>query len=256
MKTLDKEKLFLGEEIQDKTQNLTQEQNEELQSSNKEILEKYPSDFVKSLVENKLSQATSSKKGSFTIKPSFAFKISALVASVAILALAFVLPLSLSKSSKVYESVFPGAEQIRVKGKSSALFIYRNEDGKAVRLSNGTKVAEGDILQLSYVCADPEYALIVSVDGNGVVTSHFPEDSTNSALLEKGGEFPLSYSYKLDDAPSFERFYLVTSSKEFSLDNIEDFLLSISGISGKIDIEEISSLVGSEVSISDIMLLK
>lgn len=256
MKTLDKEKLFLGEEIQDKTQNLTQEQNEELQSSNKEILEKYPSDFVKSLVENKLSQSTSSKKGSFTIKPSFAFKISALVASVAVLALAFVLPLSLSKSSKVYESVFPGAEQIRVKGKSSALFVYRNEDGKAVRLSNGTKVAEGDILQLSYVCADPEYALIVSVDGNGVVTSHFPEDSTDSALLEKGGEFPLSYSYKLDDAPSFERFYLVTSSKEFSLDNIEDFLLSISGISGKIDIEEISSLVGSEVSISDIMLLK
>jgi hypothetical protein len=256
VKTLDKEKLFLGEEIQDKTQNLTQEQNEELQSSNKEILEKYPSDFVKSLVENKLSQATSSKKGSFTIKPSFAFKISALVASVAVLALAFVLPLSLSKSSKVYESVFPGAEQIRVKGKSSALFVYRNEDGKAVRLSNGTKVAEGDILQLSYVCADPEYALIVSVDGNGVVTSHFPEDSTDSALLEKGGEFPLSYSYKLDDAPSFERFYLVTSSKEFSLSNIEDFLLSISGISGKIDIEEISSLVGSEVSISDIMLLK
>ena len=256
MKTLDKEKLFLGEEIQDKTQNLTQEQNEELQSSNKEILEKYPSDFVKSLVENKLSQATSSKKGSFTIKPSFAFKISALVASVAILALAFVLPLSLSKSSKVYESVFPGAEQIRVKGKSSALFIYRNEDGKAVRLSNGTKVAEGDILQLSYVCADPEYALIVSVDGNGVVTSHFPEDSTNSALLEKGGEFPLSYSYKLDDAPSFERFYLVTSNEEFSLGSIEDFLLSISGISGKIEVEELSALVGSKVSISDIMLLK
>ena len=256
MKTLDKEKLFLGEEIQDKTQNLTQEQNEELQSSNKEILEKYPSDFVKSLVENKLSQATSSKKGSFTIKPSFAFKISALVASVAVLALAFVLPLSLSNSTKVYESVFEGESAIRLKGKSSALFVYRNEDGKAVRLSNGTKVAEGDILQLSYVCADPEYALIVSVDGNGVVTSHFPEDSTDSALLEKGGEFPLSYSYKLDDAPSFERFYLVTSSKEFSLDNIEDFLLSISGISGKIDIEEISSLVGSEVSISDIMLLK
>ena len=57
-------------------------------------------------------------------------------------------------------------------------------------------------------------------------------------------------------APSFERFYLVTSDKEFSLDSIEDFLLSISGISGKIDIEELSNLVGSEVSISDIMLIK
>lgn len=256
MKTLDKEKLFLGEEIEEKNALFSQEEKDKLANSNKEFFEKYPSDYVKSLVENKLSQETSSKKGSFTIKPSFAFKISALVASVAVLALAFVLPLSLSKSSKVYESVFPGAEQIRVKGKSSALFVYRNEDGKAVRLANGTKVQEGDILQLSYVCADPEYALIVSVDGNGVVTSHFPEDSTDSALLEKGGEFPLSYSYKLDDAPSFERFYLVTSNEEFSLGSIEDFLLSISGISGKIEVEELSALVGSKVSISDIMLLK
>ena len=253
MKTLDKEKLFLGEEIEEKNELLSQEEKDKLANSNKEFFEKYPSDYVKSLVENKLSQETSSKKGSFTIKPSFVLKIGAIAA---VLALAFILPLSLSNSTKVYESVFEGESAIRLKGKSSALFVYRNEDGKAVRLSNGTKVAEGDILQLSYVCADPEYALIVSVDGNGVVTSHFPEDSTDSALLEKGGEFPLSYSYKLDDAPSFERFYLVTSNEEFSLESIEDFLLSISGISGKIEVEELSALVGSKVSISDIMLLK
>ena len=253
MKTLDKEKLHLGEEIEDKTENLTQEENDKLTNSDKEILEKYSSDFVKSLVENKLSKSTTSKKESFTIKPSFVFTFSAVAA---VLALALILPLSFSNSTKVYDSVFQDNSAIRIKGKSSALFVYRNENGKAVRLSTGTKVSEGDILQLSYVCADPEYALIVSVDGNGVVTSHFPEDSTDSALLEKGGEFPLSYSYKLDDAPSFERFYLVTSDKEFSLDSIEDFLLSISGISGKIDIEELSNLVGSEVSISDIMLIK
>ena len=73
MKTLDKEKLHLGEEIKDKTENLTQEENDKLTNSDKEILEKYSSDFVKSLVENKLSKSTASKKESFTIKPSFVF---------------------------------------------------------------------------------------------------------------------------------------------------------------------------------------
>ena len=253
MTTLDKEKLFLGEQITEKDQTLSSSQKDDIVQSNKEFFEKYPSDYVKSLVENKLSQETSSKKGSFTIKLSFVLKIGAVAA---ILVMAFVLPLSIVNSSKVYESVFPGADQIRVKGKSSTLFVYRNENGKAVRLSNGTKVQEGDILQLSYVCSSPKQALIVSVDGNGIVTPHFPEDSTDSSLLERGGEHPLSYSYVLDDAPSFERFYLVTCDEEFSLDSIEDFLLSISGISGKIDVEELSDLVGSKVSISDIMLLK
>lgn len=259
MKNIDKERLYLNEDNFSTTENLTKEQIDQLKESDKEILEKFSSELVKSLVEKKLKTCSTEKtneKGKFTIKPSFAYKITAVVASVALLTLAFILPLNLSNSTKVYETVFEGEGKIRVKGKSSALFVYRNENGKAVRLSNGTKVKEGDILQLSYVCADPEYALIISVDGNGVVTSHFPEDSTDSALLEKGGEFPLSYSYKLDDAPAFERFYLVTSDTEFSLESIEDFLLSISGISGKIDLEKLSSLVGSKVSISDIMLIK
>ena len=64
MKTLDKEKLFLGEEIEEKNELLSQEEKDKLANSNKEFFEKYPSDYVKSLVENKLSQTTSSKKGS------------------------------------------------------------------------------------------------------------------------------------------------------------------------------------------------
>jgi translation elongation factor EF-1beta len=49
---------------------------------------------------------------------------------------------------------------------------------------------------------------------------------------------------------------ITVRDEEFSLESIEDFLLSISGISGKIEVEELSALVGTKVSISDIMLLK
>ena len=90
MTTLDKEKLFLGEQITEKDQTLSSSQKDDISQSNKEFFEKYPSDFVKSLVENKLSQSTSSKKGSFTIKPSFVLKIGAIAA---ILVMAFVIPL-------------------------------------------------------------------------------------------------------------------------------------------------------------------
>ena len=62
--TLDKEKLFLGEQITEKDQTLSSSQKDDIVQSNKEFFEKYPSDYVKFLVENKLSQSTSSKKGS------------------------------------------------------------------------------------------------------------------------------------------------------------------------------------------------
>ena len=102
MTTLDKEKLFLGEQITEKDQTLSSSQKDDISQSNKEFFEKYPSDFVKSLVENKLSQSTSSKKGSFTIKPSFVLKIGAIAA---ILVMAFVLPLSIVNSSAYVPAV-------------------------------------------------------------------------------------------------------------------------------------------------------
>ena len=54
-------KYYTLEEIEEKNELLSQEEKDKLANSNKEFFEKYPSDYVKSLVENKLSQTTSSK---------------------------------------------------------------------------------------------------------------------------------------------------------------------------------------------------
>jgi len=52
--------------------------------------------------------------------------------------------------------------------------------------------------------------VIVSIDGRGAVTLHFPADAGASTALEPGAH-NVPDGFQLDDAPSFERFFLVTS---------------------------------------------
>jgi hypothetical protein len=59
------------------------------------------------------------------------------------------------------------------------------------------------------------------VDGNGVVTRHWPIDGDAAVSLISGGEFLLPYSYELDDAPDFEAFALVWSDSVFSVADAE-----------------------------------
>ena len=47
--------------------------------------------------------------------------------------------------------------------------------------------------------------MIVSYDGRGVVTLHYPNVARASAELRAGGAVPLDHSFELDDAPLFER---------------------------------------------------
>lgn len=64
---------------------------------------------------------------------------------------------------------------------------------------------------MSYVAAGRAHGVIVSIDGRGQVTLHFPADAGAPTALESGRAVPLSHSYELDDAPLFERFMFVTA---------------------------------------------
>jgi hypothetical protein len=74
---------------------------------------------------------------------------------------------------------------------------------------------------LSYRAGSAEYGAIFSIDGRGVVTWHLPNVANGlpkqAPALDKNGETLLSFSYVLDDAPRFERFFFVFSSDPFKL---------------------------------------
>ncbi len=106
---------------------------------------------------------------------------------------------------------------VRSKG-DARLEIYRKVGTEAVRIRPGVLVAEGDRLQLSYVAAGVPYGVIVSIDGRGEVTVHHPAGGSTAAPLETDGKHALPFAYELDDAPGYERFWLVTSRVPFDVD--------------------------------------
>ncbi|MCA9654906.1 MAG: hypothetical protein KC501_33630 [Myxococcales bacterium] len=102
-----------------------------------------------------------------------------------------------------------GPEAIYLKG-DPQLIVDRIVEMRPVAMSDRDPVSAGDRLQVSYRAAGMAQGVIVSIDGAGVATLHFPADEGASPRLDQGGRIPLMESYELDDAPGFERFFFVT----------------------------------------------
>lgn len=110
----------------------------------------------------------------------------------------------------------PAIEDTRLKGLEPRLEVHRDRPGAAPEaLADGAGVRAGDLLQLSYVAAGKAHGAIVSVDGRGAVTLHWPERGGPAPRLASSGAVPLPSAYLLDDAPGFERFFLVTGDAPF-----------------------------------------
>jgi len=119
-----------------------------------------------------------------------------------------------------------GAEAVRLKGLATSLSVWRKTAGGAERLADGDRARTGDVVQLSYVAAGARYGVIFSIDGRGVVTFHLPEgwsgSPARSPALDGGGEITLASAYELDDAPSFERFFLVYGNDPFEVSAVAE----------------------------------
>jgi hypothetical protein len=118
----------------------------------------------------------------------------------------------------------PATEPTIIKGTRSTearLYVYRHAADGDRQLADGARVEPGDLLQLAYVTADQGFGVLLSIDGAGTVTQHWPEPgATLAAPLRVGGEVRLPSAYELDAAPAFERFFLVRSEQPFDLAHV------------------------------------
>jgi hypothetical protein len=112
----------------------------------------------------------------------------------------------------------PDTEVVRVKGdatlRAPAMAIYRRNASGAETLKDGAHVFTRDTIQLRYDAADKLFGVILSVDGRGTISAHFPAAASTANALERGGVL-LPHSFELDDVPDFERFFFVTANTGF-----------------------------------------
>lgn len=106
-----------------------------------------------------------------------------------------------------------GVEVTTPKGLPAKLRVYRQRADRVERIPAGTVARKGDRIQLGIVRGDAAHGAVVSVDGRGTVTLHFPEAETGSTALGSG-ESRLPDAYELDDAPEYERFFLISARDE------------------------------------------
>ena len=105
----------------------------------------------------------------------------------------------------------------RIKGLDARMEVWKKNGETAVQMENLGAASEGDELQLRYSVPEKCYGILFSMDGNGVLTVHLGNGS-GSIALEPGKMVTLPFAYKLDDAPHFEKFFLMTSRNTFAID--------------------------------------
>jgi hypothetical protein len=104
----------------------------------------------------------------------------------------------------------PG-EDIRFKGAAAHLTLQRQRGAEVELLHAGDTASAGDRVQIMVTTGGARYGVVLSVDGRGVVTLHYPSSENGDTALPARAEFALPFAYTLDDAPRFERFILITS---------------------------------------------
>lgn len=185
---------------------------EKLRLSDRQILNAYPSERM---VPEILKKASPAKRE--PIAPS-RWRLAWMAAPAMALAvfLLVILPPLVRQRPAVSENSDP-EDYIGTKGSGTfnvpGLQIYRKKGDVRQALHNGDAARAGELLQVAYVPAGQTNGVILSIDGAGAVTLHFPEKTDGDTLLQSGRRAFLPNAFALDQAPRFERFFFITAKE-------------------------------------------
>lgn len=188
-----------------------------LEASNADILEAYPPEVIARRIQARIDALDPEPSGGF------AWPVWGAAAGLAVAAAALVVwtlgpgaEPAAPESVRVAVAAPPATE--RLKG-DAAVILERQLGTRAEPLLAKSEVSPGDTIQVSYRSAGWAHGVLVSLDGAGAVTLHFPEGPDDSTALQAEGTAVL-HAFELDDAPGFERFLFFTANSALDPDAI------------------------------------
>jgi len=190
-----------------------------LQQSDVEISEQYPDDLLARQVADRVARARPSRSPA-RVAPRWV----ALAGACAVIVAAVLwIPLPRHPGDGNAASSGVGTlEPDRIKGEIASLMLHRKVGSGSELLTDGQTARRGDLVRVAYRTSSPRFGVIVSIDGRGVVTRHLPVDGGSAVALQQGSPIALEQAYELDDAPRWERFFLVTGEFAFSVQIVLD----------------------------------
>ena len=210
------EQLYLDELSSEKVEKITNKYPEKLlfqiEESNRKILDQYPPAYIKEKILRKLN----TKNKNFQKKTNFRTHV---LKFAPIAAALIFLTLNLGHLYQPEKNPKHG-NIVRQKGLTPNLSVFKDNGIAPVELFNDDLVAESDIIQLTYNAAGKKFGVIFSIDGRGILTLHYPKNKYDTPAITPNGNHALPFSYELDDAPDFERFYFISSNKEFNISTV------------------------------------
>jgi hypothetical protein len=114
-------------------------------------------------------------------------------------------------------------DDVRPKGRDvvAPMELFEQVRGESMRLHHNDQRGPGTLVQV-VVHGPAAHAAVLSVDGLGVITWHWPLQGGTAPITTPTLAMP--HAYELDDAPRFERFLLVRAGQPLTAQAIETAL--------------------------------
>ncbi|MBN2510728.1 MAG: hypothetical protein JXB03_10640 [Spirochaetales bacterium] len=189
-----------------------------LEEDNRHILAAYPPGLMADRIRSRMGEGK--KAPAVTNKAHIVRFVTSpvpLLAAAAIALLVGVVPFLTGSGTEGDTGYIEG---IRLKGLKPQVSIFKESDGDVREVNERSLVREHDLLQIEYNAGDYPYGVLLSIDGRGVVTLHFPYSEYDSQELERGANARLPFAYELDDAPYYERFYFLFSKTALPVETL------------------------------------